>query len=153
LYDSATGARREVLITPPQLTPEGADRPLEIAALSWSRARLHQHPSRVAYQFTRRLLLNRLIELGKRFDFMTYPDRTHALEGPGTAAHVYHLLTRYLTAHLPPGRATHRRRPPRFGNVRLSGHGAFGSRITAFLQAHLTSAEQKVRPRVTSRQE
>jgi dipeptidyl-peptidase 4 len=50
------------------------------------------------------LLVNRLIELGKRFDFMTYPDRTHAIaEGPGTSTHVFHLLTRYLTAHLPAG--------------------------------------------------
>jgi dipeptidyl-peptidase 4 len=50
------------------------------------------------------LLVNRLIELGKPFDFMTYPDRTHAIsEGPGTSAHLFHLLTRYLTAHLPAG--------------------------------------------------
>lgn len=50
------------------------------------------------------LLVNRLIELGKPFDFMTYPDRTHAIsEGPGTSAHLYHLLTRFLTTHLAPG--------------------------------------------------
>ena len=50
------------------------------------------------------LLVNRLIELGKRFDFMVYPDRTHSIaEGPGTTPHLYHLLTRYLTTHLPPG--------------------------------------------------
>ena len=50
------------------------------------------------------LLVNRLIELGKPFDFMTYPDRTHAIsEGPGTSAHLYHLLTRFLTTHLSPG--------------------------------------------------
>ena len=57
----------------------------------------------VHYQGTE-LLVNRLIELGKPFDFMTYPDRTHAIaEGPGTASHLYHLLTRYLTGHLPGG--------------------------------------------------
>jgi dipeptidyl-peptidase 4 len=50
------------------------------------------------------LLVNRLIELGKPFDFMTYPDRTHSIsEGTGTTVHVYHLLTRYLTQHLPAG--------------------------------------------------
>ena len=50
------------------------------------------------------LLVNRLIELGKSFDFMTYPDRTHAIsEGPGTTPHLYHLLARYLTSHLPAG--------------------------------------------------
>ncbi len=57
----------------------------------------------VHYQGTE-LLVNRLIELGKPFDFMTYPDRTHAIaEGPGTSAHIYHLLARYLTSHLPAG--------------------------------------------------
>jgi len=50
------------------------------------------------------LLVNRLIELGKSFDFMTYPDRTHSIsEGPGTTVHLYRLLARYLTQHLPPG--------------------------------------------------
>ena len=50
------------------------------------------------------LLVNRLIELGKPFDFMTYPDRTHAIsEGAGTSAHLYHLLTRFLTTHLAAG--------------------------------------------------
>lgn len=57
----------------------------------------------VHYQGTE-LLVNRLIELGKQFDFMTYPDRTHGIfEGAGTTDHVYHLLTRYLTTHLPAG--------------------------------------------------
>ena len=54
------------------------------------------------YQGTE-LLVNRLIELGKPFDFMTYPGRTHALvEGPGTAFHLYSLLARYLEENLPP---------------------------------------------------
>ena len=57
----------------------------------------------VHYQGTE-LLVNRLIELGKPFDFMTYPDRTHGIyEGPGTTVHLYHLLERYLTEHLPAG--------------------------------------------------
>jgi len=50
------------------------------------------------------LLINRLVELGKPFDFMDYPNRTHALiEGKGTSFHVYSLLTRYLEEHVPPG--------------------------------------------------
>jgi dipeptidyl-peptidase-4 len=50
------------------------------------------------------LLINRLIELGKPFDFMEYPSRTHAInEGPGTTLHLYSLLTRYLEEHLPAG--------------------------------------------------
>jgi dipeptidyl-peptidase-4 len=50
------------------------------------------------------LLVNRLVELGKPFDFMVYPGRTHAIvEGDGTAYHLYSLLARYLEEHLPPG--------------------------------------------------
>jgi len=57
----------------------------------------------VHYQGTERLV-NRLIELGKPFDMMVYPNRTHAIaEGPGTSAHIYQLIARYFIEHLPPG--------------------------------------------------
>ena len=57
----------------------------------------------VHYQGTE-LLINRLVELGKQFDFMEYPGRTHSLsEGVGTHYHLYCLLTRYLEDHLAPG--------------------------------------------------
>ncbi len=59
----------------------------------------------VHYQGTERLI-NRLIELGKPFDMMAYPNRTHGIyEGPGTTLHVYSLLTRYLVDHVPVGAA------------------------------------------------
>ena len=49
-------------------------------------------------------LINRLVELGKPFDFMEYPNRTHGIsEGRGTQLHVYMLLARYLEEHLPAG--------------------------------------------------
>ena len=49
-------------------------------------------------------LINRLVELGKEFDFMEYPNRTHGIsEGTGTQLHVYRLISRYLVDHLPPG--------------------------------------------------
>ena len=49
-------------------------------------------------------LVDRLIELGKRFDYMAYPNRDHGLrEGTGTAVHLRLLITRYLIEHLPPG--------------------------------------------------
>ncbi len=55
------------------------------------------------YQGTERLI-NRLVELGKSFDAMIYPNRTHALsEGPGTTLHLRRLIARYLMEHLPPG--------------------------------------------------
>ena len=49
-------------------------------------------------------LVDRLIELGKQFDYMAYPNRNHGLrEGRGTTMHLRMLITRYLIEHLPPG--------------------------------------------------
>jgi len=46
-------------------------------------------------------LTNRLVQLGKEFDMMVYPNRSHCIcEGEGTTVHLYHLLTRYLTTNL-----------------------------------------------------
>jgi dipeptidyl-peptidase 4 len=57
----------------------------------------------VHFQGTQKLL-NRLIELGKSFDFMEYPNRTHAIsEGSGTTLHIYSLIARYFEEHLPAG--------------------------------------------------
>ena len=57
----------------------------------------------VHYQGSERLA-NRLVSLGKQFDFMVYPNRTHCIcEGRGTTQHIYTLLTRYLWEHLPAG--------------------------------------------------
>ena len=57
----------------------------------------------VHYQGTERLI-NRLVELGKSFDTMVYPNRTHAIaEGPGTTPHVYQRIARHFLDHLPPG--------------------------------------------------
>jgi dipeptidyl-peptidase-4 len=50
----------------------------------------------VHYQGTERLV-NRLIELGKPFDLMVYPNRSHSIrEGEGTERHIYALIARYL---------------------------------------------------------
>jgi len=57
----------------------------------------------VHYQGTE-LLINRFVELGKPFDFMDYPNRTHCIcEGNGTSFHVYSLIARYLENHVPTG--------------------------------------------------
>lgn len=49
-------------------------------------------------------LVNRLIELGKTFDYMEYPNRTHAIaERKGTTLHVYRLIARYFEEHLRAG--------------------------------------------------
>ena len=50
------------------------------------------------------MLINKFVELGKPFDFMDYPNRTHSIsEGKGTSFHVYSLIARYLEDHVPPG--------------------------------------------------
>lgn len=49
-------------------------------------------------------LVDRLIELGKPFHYMAYPNRDHGLrEGSGTAVHLRMLMARYLMKHLPSG--------------------------------------------------
>jgi dipeptidyl-peptidase 4 len=59
----------------------------------------------VHYQGTE-LLINELIKENKPFTMMAYPNRTHAIfEGENTTRHLYSLLTRYLTEHLPAGKA------------------------------------------------
>ena len=51
-------------------------------------------------------LVDRLVELGKTFDYTAYPNRNHGLsEGTGTVLHVRMLMVRYLLDHLPPGPA------------------------------------------------
>jgi dipeptidyl-peptidase-4 len=106
LYDSIYQERYMGL---PQDNPDGykAGSPVNFAEGLQGRLLL-VHGSgddNVHYQGTE-LLVNRLVELGKPFDFMTYPGRTHAIvEGTGTAYHLYCLLARYLEEHLPPGAA------------------------------------------------
>ena len=49
-------------------------------------------------------LVDRLIELGKQFDYMTYPNRDHGVrKGAGTSLHLRMLMARYLLTHLPRG--------------------------------------------------
>jgi dipeptidyl-peptidase 4 len=53
----------------------------------------------VHYQGTENLV-NRLVALGKAFDLMVYPNRSHSIsEGEGTTLHVYSLIARYLVEH------------------------------------------------------
>ena len=49
-------------------------------------------------------LIDRLVELGKPFDYMVYPNRDHGLrEGKGTVVHVRMKILRYLIENLPRG--------------------------------------------------
>ncbi|MET0619013.1 MAG: S9 family peptidase [Thermoanaerobaculia bacterium] len=57
----------------------------------------------VHYQGSERLV-NRLVVLGKPFDFMVYPNRTHSInEGEGTSYHLHALLARHLRENLRAG--------------------------------------------------
>jgi dipeptidyl-peptidase-4 len=57
----------------------------------------------VHYQGSERLI-NAMIEGGKEFTMMAYPNRSHGIfEGAGTTLHLYGLLTRYLNENLPAG--------------------------------------------------
>jgi dipeptidyl-peptidase-4 len=48
------------------------------------------------------MLVNELVAAGRRFDMMSYPNRSHGIsEGAGTTLHLYSLFTRYLNEHLP----------------------------------------------------
>jgi dipeptidyl-peptidase-4 len=49
-------------------------------------------------------LVDRLIELGKRFDYMSYPHRRHGIrEGAGTTVHLRMHMIRDWLDHLAPG--------------------------------------------------
>lgn len=53
-------------------------------------------------------LVNRLIELRKPFDYMVYPNRNHNMrQGEETRPHLFNLIARYLTEHLPAGGVSH----------------------------------------------
>jgi dipeptidyl-peptidase 4 len=50
------------------------------------------------------MLLNELIRYNKNFQFMEYPNRTHAIdEGSGTSEHLNNLFKSYLNLHCPGG--------------------------------------------------
>ncbi|TWR29953.1 S9 family peptidase [Mucilaginibacter pallidiroseus] len=49
-------------------------------------------------------LINELVKYNRRFQLMSYPNRTHSIsEGEGTAAHLHQLYTNYLRANCAPG--------------------------------------------------
>jgi dipeptidyl-peptidase-4 len=50
------------------------------------------------------IVINELIKNNLPFDMMSYPNRSHGIyEGQNTSRHLYSLLTRYLTEHVPSG--------------------------------------------------
>jgi dipeptidyl-peptidase-4 len=41
-----------------------------------------------------------LIEAGKQFDFMSYPDKNHSISGGKTRMHLFSLMTNYIEENL-----------------------------------------------------
>ena len=113
LYDTIYQERYMGL---PKLDPEAYNKASPINFAQGLRGKLlvvhGSGDDNVHYQGTERLA-NRLVELGKSFDFMVYPNRSHCIcEGAGTTLHVYSLLTRYLVDKLPAGPRAQQRNIP-----------------------------------------
>lgn len=98
---------QEIYMQTPETNPEGYRRsaPIHYAeGLKGNLLIIHGTGERNTHLQIVEGLVDRLIELGKPFDYMAYPNRDHGLrEGPGTSVHVRMLMARYLLEHLPPG--------------------------------------------------
>jgi dipeptidyl-peptidase-4 len=104
LYDTIY---QERYMSTPELNADGYRRGSSINFAEGLKGRLlivhGSGDDNVHYQGTERLV-NRLVELGKPFDLMVYPNRTHSIsEGPGTTVHIYQLIARYFVTNLPAG--------------------------------------------------
>jgi dipeptidyl-peptidase-4 len=98
---------QEIYMNTPEVNPEGYRRsaPINFAdGLKGNLLIIHGTGETNTHLQITEGLVDRLIELGKRFDYMAYPNRDHGLsEGVGTAVHLRMLMARYLLEHLPPG--------------------------------------------------
>jgi dipeptidyl-peptidase-4 len=99
---------QETFMRTPEQNPEGYRRtnPINFAeGLKGDLLLIHGSADDTVHLQSIELLVNTLIELGKPFDYMVYPNRGHWFnEGPGnTHLHLYSLIAHYLLEHLPPG--------------------------------------------------
>ena len=98
---------QEIYMETPELNPEGYRRsaPINFAeGLKGDLLIIHGTGETNTHLQITEGLVDRLIELGKQFDYMAYPNRNHGLrEGRGTAIHLRMLMTLYLIEHLPSG--------------------------------------------------
>ncbi|MGB2808787.1 MAG: DPP IV N-terminal domain-containing protein [Sedimentisphaerales bacterium] len=98
---------QEIYMETPELNPEGYRRsaPINFAeGLKGDLLIVHGTGETNTHLQITEGLVDRLIELGKQFYYMAYPNRNHGLrEGSGTAIHLRMLMTRYLIEHLPSG--------------------------------------------------
>ncbi|MBW8039885.1 MAG: prolyl oligopeptidase family serine peptidase [Planctomycetes bacterium] len=98
---------QEIYMETPEVNPEGYRRsaPINFAeGLKGDLLIIHGTGETNTHLQITEGLVDRLIELGKQFDYMAYPNRDHGLrEGRGTAIHLRMLMMRYLIEHLPSG--------------------------------------------------
>jgi dipeptidyl-peptidase-4 len=98
---------QEIFMRTPEVNPEGYQKAAAINFAEGLRGDLlivHGTGETNTHLQITESLVDRLIELGKKFDYMAYPNRDHGLrEGKGTPVHLRMLMTRYLLQHLPPG--------------------------------------------------
>ncbi len=98
---------QEIYMRTPEVNPEGYRRsaPINFAeGLKGDLLIIHGTGETNTHLEITEGLVDRLIELGKQFDYMAYPNRDHGLrKGRGTAVHLRMLMVRYLIEHLPPG--------------------------------------------------
>jgi dipeptidyl-peptidase 4 len=98
---------QEIYMKTPEVNPEGyrASAPINFAeGLQGNLLIIHGTGETNTHIEITEGLVDRLIELGKPFDYMAYPYRDHGLsEGKGTMVHMRLHMLRYLLRHLPPG--------------------------------------------------
>jgi len=105
LYDTIYTER---FMRTPQANPEGYERSAptaHAARLEGDLLLIHgTGDDNVHYQNAVQLT-DALIEAGKQFDLMFYPNRTHSIAGGNTRVHLFTLMTEWLAEHLPAGAA------------------------------------------------
>jgi dipeptidyl-peptidase-4 len=98
---------QEIYMNTPEVNPDGyrESAPINFAeGLSGKLLIIHGSGETNTHIQITEGLVDRLIELGKQFDYMVYPNRNHGLrEGKGTSLHLRILMVRYLLSNLPPG--------------------------------------------------
>lgn len=98
---------QEIYMKTPEVNPEGYKKsaPINFAeGLKGNLLIVHGSGETNTHLQITEGLVDRLIELGKQFDYMCYPNRDHGLrEGKGTPLHLRVYMARYLLNHLPAG--------------------------------------------------
>jgi len=98
---------QEIYMKTPEVNPEGYKKsaPINFAeGLKGNLLIVHGSGETNTHLQITEGLVDRLIELGKQFDYMCYPNRDHGLrEGEGTPLHLRIYMARYLLNHLPAG--------------------------------------------------